>query len=166
MNREVAKAMLPLFDDVWRYFGCDGYGISFFKYKKDFCPGVGPVSFSPPSQLVYSARHCGVFKQMDGLGGPDLTRKFIAQMDGIPYLVMREAVDYVDNRDLVYRTELFRTLWAVSRRPDNAKKYEVAENLCLSRPALDDRLKDACILVLEFLDDWLEREVNKRNQVN
>jgi len=161
LNYNAAKAMLPLLEDLWEYFGLGRHGGSHYKHKRPFCPGNGPLSITAPRQLHYTGRQDGVYIQMSG-GVPELKHEIVAMLDGVPYQVMREAVESVRYHD----EDACRSLELTSDRSAFTSKTQISRQQILSRKALDERLVKACRIILEHLDWWLAKQVEERAHMN
>lgn len=156
MNRQAAKAMKVETKDLWEYFGLGGKGGSGFHHKRPFCPDAGPLSITAPKQLHYTQRHDGVYMQLDGLGCPELKREVVAMLDGIPWIIMSEAVEYVRYLD----QEACKTFEMVTHRSAFRTKEAIRTEMELSREGMRYRLLKACQIIWEYLEQWLEKQVS------
>lgn len=157
MNHETTRIEWSL-EDLRDYFGlrmrsCDKRRFARSRYydREAFCP----MSFSEaPMKLHESATHPGGIPVHVEGGYPAHTRGFMARLDGIPFGMMKEAVQYLQQ----YDREAWRSLQAVMDRYPLDTAKMVAERVNCDKSALFKRINRALITISSYVDRELLRK--------
>lgn len=148
MNRNVSRHSDWTLEDLRDYFGLRfrSRARSHYLDHEPFTPMA--LSDAQPTQLHETATHPGrVPVHVEG-GYPALKRSVVAMLDGIPYVVMRGAVDYLRQFDW----EAWRALDAVQARYPLDTAEMIAKRTYCCKSSLYKRLSRALVVISSYVD--------------
>lgn len=143
-------------DDLRNYFGLRLRSRQRSRYldREPFAPAV--LAMVHPKQLHETATHPGgVPVHLEG-GVPAMRREVVAMLDGVPYALMRDAVDYLRQFDW----EAWRAVQAVMDRYPLDTAEVIAKRLFCEKSTVFKRINRS----METISSFIDRELAQKNR--